>query len=93
MKIVYKKDGVSEKWFDEMASKITQMQESFISNMKSKIHEEGIECSPNSGDQAALGNTQDLEAMLDNVDSNSREFIAKLLDGMDEIIKSHDIKQ
>jgi hypothetical protein len=93
MKIVNKKDDVSDAWFNEMADKINNMQEGFISNLKSKIDDERSEHPHITSNQSPLGESDELENMLKNVDENTNEFITKLLEGMDEIIKSHDIKQ
>jgi hypothetical protein len=93
MKIVNKKDGVSDDWFNEMASNISNMQEGFISHLKSSADKERSGYKQDTSTQTSLGDSNELEGMLNNVDKNTNEFIAKLLEGMEKIIKSHDIKQ
>ncbi|MCG8037637.1 MAG: hypothetical protein JAZ19_11430 [Candidatus Thiodiazotropha taylori] len=93
MELVNKKDGVSEDWFNKMESDINNMQERFISSLKSKIREEKSVYPYDMSNQASFDKTQELEVMIKNVDDNTSEFINKLMKGMEEIIKSHNIKQ
>ena len=87
MKILNKHKTVSNEWFEEMVRDMNSTQERFISNMKTKVKEEQVS---NSSDSDPLNNVS-IDELLNSVDDNTREFISKLTQGMEEILKSHKI--
>jgi hypothetical protein len=88
MKIVFPNRSESEGWFEDMVESINNTQQSFISNIKTKVDEEQQLNSHDSVFQDQLQNNE-LNELLNSVDHNTKEFITKLTQGMEEIIKSH----
>ena len=83
----------SNKWFEDMVRNINSMQNRFISNMRAKVNEEQEYNKYNDFTHGELDNAEKIKEMLDSVDANTKQFIEKLTQEMDKVIKSHNITQ
>jgi hypothetical protein len=83
----------SNEWFEKMVNNISNVQDTFISNMRRKVQEEQEQNRYNGLPEMDLDEEEKINEMLDNVDENMKQFRLKLAQEMDKVIKSHDIKR